>query len=302
MEKYQKTYHLNDDITLYGAFWPTIKVNAHILIVTGMEEHALRYTEFALLLNRANFDVYSLDYYGQGENIVKGGHKKGVIPPHAFEMFVDHLAFLAKRIRQDGLPLYVIGHSMGSFLTQRFVQKYPGLVDKAVIVGSNGPNILFGLGNLVAALTVLPKNRDNESKLLAALSIGAYAKSIKNAVTSADWLSYNEENVQKFLRDPLDGGPSTKGFYRELLRGTSRLYKKRHYKLVPRDLPLFIIAGEDDPVGAKGKGVKKLHKMYKRLGFSNISMKLYVKMRHEILNETNREQVYNDVLTFLKGN
>ena len=216
-------------------------------------------------------------------------------------MFVDHLAFLAKRIRQDGLPLYVIGHSMGSFLTQRFVQKYPELVDKAVIVGSNGPNILFGLGNLVAALTVWPSNRDNESKLLAALSIGAYAKSIKNAVTSADWLSYNEENVQKFLLDPLDGGPSAKGFYRELLRGTSRLYKKRHYKLVPRDLPLFIIAGEDDPVGAKGKGVKKLHKMYKRLGFSNVSMKLYVKMRHEILNETNREQVYNDVLMFLKG-
>lgn len=300
MNKYLKAYHISENKILYGAYWPTIKVNAHILLVTGMEEHAMRYTEFALLLNSLNYDVTTVDYYGQGENINKGISKKGVVPDGAFEMFVDDLGVVAKRIAQDGLPLYIIGHSMGSFLTQRFLQKYSKLVQKAVIVGSNGPNILFGLGNLVAALTVNQKNRDQESKLLASLSVGAYAKSVKDAKTSGDWLSYNEKNVEEFLANPLDGGPSSKGFYRELLRGTSRLYKKRNYKTVRRDLPLFLIAGEDDPVGAHGKGVRNQYKFYKRLGFSDVTLKLYVKMRHEILNEINKEQVFQDVINFLK--
>lgn len=300
MSKYLKSYNISDDKTLYGAFWPTIKVNAHILIFTGMEEHALRYTDFALFLNNYNFDVYSVDYFGQGENINKGISKKGIVPDGAFETFVDDLGVLAERIKKDGLPLYVIGHSMGSFLTQRFVQKYSHLVTKAVIVGSNGPSILFGLGNLAAALSVSAKNRDNESKFLASLSIGAYAKSVENAKTSADWLSYNEKNVEEFLLNPLDGGPSSKGFYRELLRGTSKLYKKRNYKNVRKDLPLFIVAGEDDPVGNFGKGVKKQYAFYRKIGFTDVTMKLYVKMRHEILNETNKEQVYNDILNFIK--
>ncbi len=301
MGKAQKSFHLNSGAVRYGAFWPTIKVNAHVLIVTGMEEHALRYSDFASVLNANNIDVYSVDYFGQGENIVMGGEVKGRVPHDAFEKFVDILGEVAESITRDKKPLYIFGHSMGSFLTQRFVQKYPQIAAKAVICGSNGPNILFGLGNMVAALIVNKKNWNEYGKLLPSLSIGSYAKSIKNAETDTDWLSYNRENVLEFISSPLDGGPSSNGFYRELLKGTSRLYRKKNYREVDRSIPLLIIAGEDDPVGANGKGVRKLIKMYEKLGFTNVSHKLYIKMRHEILNETNKEQVYNDVLKFLKG-
>lgn len=299
MENYRKSYKVNDDLTLYGAFWPTLNGRANVLIITGMEEHALRYTEFALFLNANGFNVYSLDFYGQGENIVRGISKKGEVPDGAFMRFIDHLGVVAMQIKKDKLPLYILGHSMGSFMAQHFMQRYPELASKVVIVGSNGPSILFGLGHLVASLTVNKQNRHKESVLLSSLSIGSYAKSIKPARTQADWLSYNTDNVDMFLKDPLDGGPSTKGFYRELLHGTSSLYKKANYARVGRDLPLFIIAGQDDPVGLKGKGVLKLHNFYKRLGFNHVFTKIYPKMRHEILNETNRKQVYNDVLAFL---
>lgn len=302
MGKVQKAFHLKNGTVRHGVFWPTIKVNAHVLIVTGMEEHALRYTDFAAMLNANNFDVYSIDYFGQGESIVMGGEVKGRVPFDSFEKFVDVLGEIAGGLIQDKKPLYIFGHSMGSFLTQRFIQKYPKIAAKVVICGSNGPSVLFGLGNMVASLIVNKKNWNEHGKLLPSLSVGAYAKSIKGAETAVDWLSYNKENVANYIESPLDGGPSSNGFYRELLKGTSRLYHKKKYSAVDRNLPLLIISGEDDPVGANGKGVRKLIKMYENLGFTNVSYKLYVKMRHEILNETNKEQVYNDVLKFLKDN
>lgn len=299
MKEYQKQYILNADETLFGAYWPANKARANILLITGMEEHAFRYHEFAKFLNRHGYHVHAVDYYGQGENVVRGKNVLGEVPPHAFEKFVTHLGTIASWIKEDGLPLFVMGHSMGSFQTQRFLQKFPSLASAAVVIGSNGPSVLFGLGKFVAALTVSKFNRHKESKLLAALSLGGYSKSIKNAKTKADWLSYNETNVQRFIEDPLDGGPSSKGFYLELMRGTSALYKKKHYKSLDRTLPLLFIAGAEDPVGNKGKGVKKLYNFYKKLGFNHLDMKLYDNMRHEILNETNKQEVYDDIIYFL---
>lgn len=300
MEKYLKQYEISNLLTLYGAYWPSFQADANLLIVTGMEEHAFRYQDFAFFLNREGFDVYSVDYYGQGENITYGGMVKQEVPENAFELFVDHLGQVASEIKKDGKPLYILGHSMGSFLTQRFLQKFPGLAEKAVVVGSNGPSVLFGLGKCIAFLTVNKKNRNKTSKFLASLSIGNYAKSVKNARTPADWISYNEANVDAFIANPLDGGPSSKGFYQELLKGTSSLYKKKRLDGIDRELPILFLAGEDDPVGGHGKGVIKLHRFYQKLGFKNVSLKLYPKMRHEILNETNNKEVYADVLKFLK--
>lgn len=299
MENYSHKYKISPELTLYGAFWGAKTPRANVLIITGMEEHALRYTEFAEFLNEADFNVYSVDYFGQGENVVKGGHELGVVPNHGFEKFVTALGRVAENLAKDKLPLYVLGHSMGSFLAQRFVQRFPLLAKKAVIVGSNGPSILFAMGKAIACLTVCERNRDKVSKLLASMAIGAYAKAIKNPRTPVDWLSYNEANVNKYIASPLDGKPSSKGFYLELLRGTSNLYKKKHYIDVPRDLPILIIAGAEDPVGANGKGVLKLGKFYEKLGFKNTELKIYPNMRHEILNENDRKLVYADVLSFL---
>lgn len=285
---------------MYGHSWVVKNNEANVIIVTGMEEHAERYHDFASFLNKNKMSVYSIDYYGQGENTVYGGGKLGVVPVGAFELFTEDVTTLAKKLKATGKPLYILGHSMGSFLTQRIVQKYSALFDKAVIVGSNGPTPLFKLGKIAANITVTKKNRDNVSKFLASLAIGSYAKSVKNPRTPTDWISHSEENVDLYNANPLDGHPSSKGFYFELLSGTSMLYKPANYLHVRLDLPLFIIAGKDDPVGLFGKGVEKLHRFYENLGFTAAELKIYENMRHEILNETNKKEVYEDVLKFLK--
>lgn len=290
---------IKSDLNLYGKKWLIEKPVAQVVIVTGMEEHSGRYDTLAKFLNEHGFNVFSLDYFGQGENVKSKEQTLGNVPPHAFNLFTDGLAHLIREIKEDK-PLFMLGHSMGSFLAQEFAQRYGDLLDKLVLVGSNGPDPILGVGFLLAKLTVRKGGYNKTSKLLASMAIGGYQKSVKDARTSADWISYNEDNVNEYLKDSLSGITSSKGFYKELLRGTSRLYKKNNVMRMKKTLPILIIAGQDDPVGKKGKGVEKLYKMYSSLAFTNVLYKIYPNMRHEILNEKEKMSVFNDVLEFMK--
>ena len=144
------------------------------------------------------------------------------------------------------------------------------------------------------------KGDKKEAKLLRSLAVGAYSKSIKNRKTDSDWLSYNDESNKKFIDDPLCGYLSSNGFYKELLKGNARLYKNKFLNKIRKDLPVYLIAGKDDPVGAFGKGPANLAKLYKKIGLTNVELKIYDNMRHEILNEVNHDIVYNDILEFIK--
>ncbi|MGE4342334.1 MAG: alpha/beta fold hydrolase [Bacilli bacterium] len=290
---------IKSDLNLYGKKWLIEKPVAQVVIVTGMEEHSGRYDTLAKFLNEHGYNVFSLDYFGQGENVKSKEQTLGNVPPHAFNLFTDGLAHLIREIKEDK-PLFMLGHSMGSFLAQEFAQRYGDLLDKLVLVGSNGPDSILGVGFLLAKLTVRKGGYNKTSKLLASMAIGGYQKSVKDARTSADWISYNEDNVNEYLKDSLSGITSSKGFYKELLRGTSRLYKKNNVMRMKKILPILIIAGQDDPVGKKGKGVEKLYKMYSSLAFTDVLYKIYPNMRHEILNEKEKMSVFNDVLEFMK--
>lgn len=290
---------IKDDLNLHGKMWRVEEPKANVLLIPGMEEHSGRYATLAKFLNEHHFSCHSLDYFGQGENVLSKDQTIGNVPQFAFQLYTDGLANYVRSIKGE-LPLYVLGHSMGSFLAQEFSQRHPDLVDKLVVVGSNGPDPMFGLGFLLARITVRRRGYDRTSNLLAGLAIGAYQKSIKNAKTNCDWITYNEDNVTEYLKDPLSGITSSRGFYKELLRGTSRLYKKKNVLRMKKDLPILIISGQDDPVGKKGKGVEKLYNMYLNYDFKHISFKLYPMMRHEILNEKDKLKVFSDVLDFLK--
>ena len=130
---------------------------------------------------------------------------------------------------------------------------------------------------------------------------GNFNKRIENPRTSFDWLSYNDESNMKYIKDPYCGHPSSNGFYREFLKGDARLYKTKFLQKIRKDLPILLIAGEDDAVGAFGKGPRKLYELYtKKLGLQNVDLKVYEHMRHEILNEKDHEKVYKDILEFIK--
>ena len=292
---------INDDV-LYGFAWECEKPEGIVVIATGMEECAYRYDGFAKFLNANGYNVYSIDHYGQGENVV-GKSELGVVPRSFFSKSVRILDDIAKKYAIKNKPIIVFGHSMGSFMIQDYIQRYSRRPTKAIIMGTNGKNakLAYAFGYPLARLICKIKGEYKEAKLLKGLSVGAYAKSIKNRETDCDWLTYNKENVQKYIADPKCGHPSTNGFYRELLKGNHRLYKSKFMNKIRKDLPVLIISGADDPVGACGKGPKNLARVYKKLGMTDVELKIYGNMRHEILNEDAKEVVYSDILKFIKG-
>ena len=152
---------------------------------------------------------------------------------------------------------------------------------------------------IIACGKSIPKNHSKESlEFLNKLMFGGFNKKIKNPKTPYDWLSYNEENVSKYIADPLCGFGPTNGFCYEFLKGMARLYKKKFLLKIRKDLDIFIISGEEDPVTNYGKSVGKLQQMYNKLGVKNVETKIYKGMRHEILNENNKQEVYEDIANF----
>ena len=260
-----------------------------------------RYDSFAKFFCDNGYNVYAIDHYGQGENVTDLS-QLGVVPRSAFSKFVRVLDDLVKKYAIKGLPIIVFGHSMGSFIVQDYIQRYAKHADKAIICGSDGPNnkVAYVFGYQLARLVCKMRGENRKGKFLKSLAIGAYAKSVKHRETDSDWLSYDKGNVERYMADPKCGKGSSNGFYRELLKGNHRLYKSKFLAKINKDLKILVTAGEEDAVGHNGKGPRKLAEMYKKLGIKDVSLKLYPHMRHEIHNETEKEQVLNDFLAFIK--
>lgn len=287
--------------TLNGFAWECENPEGTFFIATGMEEYALRYDDFANFLNKNNFNVYCIDYYGQGEN-VQDEKELGIVPRSAFSKFVRVLDDLVRHYSLKNKPIVVFGHSMGSFLIQDYIQRYSKHATHAIIMGTDGPNSSFTykIGYQLARFISKVRGENRQAKLLRSMAVGSYAKAIKDKKTNCDWLSFNEDNVNKYIADPKCGHPSTNGFYRELLKGNHRLYKSKFLKKVSKDLNIMIPCGEYDPVGKQTKGPKKLYSLYKELGIKNVKLSIYKGMRHEILNERDNNLVYLDILNFIK--
>lgn len=291
---------LSNGSKLFGYAWKIEKPSAHVMIVTGMEEHSTRYDDFAKYLNKAGYDVFCLDHFGQGETAKNNPGTKGQMPQHAFRLFTEAVNQFILTLKKDGLPVFLLGHSMGSFASQEYIQRYGSSVDKVVLSGSNGPDFMVKIGSFLAMLTVSKRGYGKPSKFLAGLTFGGFSKAIKNPRTNFDWLSYNEDNVNKYIDDPDCGYGSSKGFYREFLKALARVHRPKFMRKIPKDLPILIIAGEEDPVGHSGVGVTKLEQYYIKFGQTKVKKILYPHMRHEILNETDKQKVYQDVLAFFK--
>lgn len=286
---------------MFGFAWEIENPVGTFFIATGMEECAYRYDEFAKFINSLGYNVYCLDHYGQGEN-AQDLKDLGIVPRSAFSKFVRILDDLVKKYKIKGKPVIVFGHSMGSFIIQDYIQRYSTHANKAIIMGTNGPNakLAYSFGYPLARFVAKVRGEKREAKFLKSLAVGSFAKSVKNRKTDCDWLSYNEENVKQYIEDPKCGHSSSNGFYRELLKGNHRLYKSKFLRKISPDLKIMIPAGADDPVGAFGKGPKKLAELYKKLGVKDVNLVIYDNMRHEILNENEKKKVYDDIANFIK--
>ena len=284
--------------TLFGLAWHVDNSIGNVIIMEGMEEHARRYDNFAKFLNTKGFNVYAVDCYGQGENVLPDLSNRGIWPASGFRKQVQAVDALVEKLRISCKPTFIFSHSMGSFMCQDYIQRYTEHVSKVVLCGSGAKNPAVPVGFQLAKLIVHKKNREKKAGFLNKLMFGGFNKRIKHPKTGYDWLSYNEDNVAKYIEDPLCGFGPNNGFCYEFLKGMARLHKKKFLRKIRKDLDIFIISGEEDPVTGYGKSVGKLHDMYIKLGVKNVETKIYKGMRHEILNENNKQEVYEDVANF----
>lgn len=290
---------INDMYSVNGNSYPADDPLYHMLLITGMDEHSERYEPFALKLNEERISVDVLDFFGQGQN-AESIEKQEIWPKNAWNMMLDALKIHLEELKKDGKPVFLMGHSMGSILVQNFLHRYPKTADKVIIMGSLGPRgMLYSLCHLICKMFYREKNDTKESKLMTSLILGRTNKRIKEPKTPFDWLSHDEENVKKYINDPYCGHYNTWGFYKEFTYGLSQLYKKSNLANLSKDEKIFLIAGEDDPIGGYGKLIKKLYNLYKKKGIEDVKMILYPNMRHEILNEENKDIVINDIIQFL---
>jgi alpha-beta hydrolase superfamily lysophospholipase len=293
---------LSDGTPMKGWTWQAGDPCACFCLITGMNEYAKRYEPLAEWLNQKNISVWVLDALGQGLN-AESVEKQEIWPKDGFEKNVEGIHLMNEMARKPGIPLIQMGHSMGSFLTQRLMQRFPGSADRYILCGTNGgQGALMKMGYWIAKRQVKESNRDLPNPKLSNLGLGGYSKAVKNARTDLDWLSYDEDNVNRYIADPYCGHEDTGGFWLEFLKGMSRLWDKSEMKKIAKDRPVLIIAGQEDPVGQNGKGPKWLADTYRSLGVQNVTLKLYPHMRHEIHNEKGHLEVYEDILGFiLKG-
>ncbi|MEY2301733.1 alpha/beta hydrolase [Bacillus tropicus] len=273
-----------------------------IQIAHGMTEHAGVYTDFIAALLKAGYGVYAHDHKGHGKTVKREedyGHFK---PNVGWNEAVSDVIFVSETIRKEQTcPLFLLGHSMGSFLSRRAVQLKGELYDGFLISGTGGnPGLLGSIGHKVATIEMKLRGAKTKSPMLNFLSFGNFNSHFKPNRTKFDWLSSDNNQVDKYIADPLCGFICTTSFYRELFSGVLEVNKLEEFKKTPKNLPIHIFSGDRDPVGDMGKGVKEVYENYKKCGVKDVTLRLYENGRHEMFHEVNREEVFKDLISWLE--
>lgn len=291
-------------IALYTWPLPTQPIKAAVQIAHGLAEHAARYDRLADALVRAGYAVFASDHRGHGQT-AQSPSELGHLPrPHGFQRVVDDLYAVNRRIAAEhpNVPRVLFGHSFGSFAAQQYLGTYGDSLAGAVLSGSNtGVGALAKVGVLVASVERFRLGSAKTSALLQQMSFGSYNKAFAPTRTESDWLSRDAAEVDKYVADPLCGFAATTETWNELLRALIRIEAPSFQARVPKSLPIYLFAGDLDPVGQAGRGPTKLARAYTRAGLKDVTLKLYPGARHETLNEINRDEVTADMITWLDG-
>lgn len=273
-------------------------VAAVIQIVHGMAEYADRYEEFAAFLTERNFVVTGEDHLGHGKSVPEGGTKGYFCEQDPATVVVRDVHRL-KKITQElypGVPYFIVGHSMGSFILRNYICRYGTGIDGAVILGTGmQPDGLLRIAKMLAALQGVFQGQRHVSRFLDKVAFGSYNKHIKEPAAAFDWLSRDEKKVAEYIADEDCGFVFTVNGFQTLFELIFRAKKKENLAKIPKTLPVLVASGEEDPVGSYGKGVKKAYQCLLDAGLTNMELKLYPHDRHELLNELDRQKVMEDI-------
>lgn len=276
-----------------------------VQIVHGMVEFADRYDAFARFLCDNGYIVVAEDHLGHGSSVNSESEWGYFTKYDGFNYIIKdlHALHLKQAKEFPDLPYFFLGHSMGSFLTRIYISHYGKSLSGAIIMGTgNQPPALAFLGKALASLISLFKGEKYRSHFINNMAFGSYNKRFKPARTPYDWLTKDTQIVDAYMKDPRCTFIFTLNAYKELFDGVMYVGQKSNISKTPKELPLLLTSGAQDPVGGFGRGVVHVYDMYKAAGIDDVSIKLYENDRHEILNETDRDQIYQDILAWLVRN
>lgn len=279
------------------------EVTCVVQIIHGMAEYIERYEEFAKFLTDRGVVVTGDDHLGHGRTVPEGGIFGYFCDRDPATVVVRDVHRLKKMTQEKypSVPYVILGHSMGSFILRNYLCRYGSGIAGAVIMGTGmqSPGLIKA-SKALAAIQKIFCGSKHVSKLIDKAAFGAYNKKVAAPRTEFDWLSRNAENVDRYIADPLCGFTFTVNGFQTLFELIARIQKRENLEKIPKALPLLMVSGTDDPVGGYGEGVHRAYESLKAVGVRDIRLKLYDKDRHELLNETDRNVVMQDIYAWLQ--
>jgi alpha-beta hydrolase superfamily lysophospholipase len=284
------------------AYLPETEPETVLVIHHGMAEHRERYEAFVSFLCSHGIAVYMHDMANHGKSNEKMEETGWFGEEDGWKRLIEDYRTVVKQAAEDypGKKLIVMGHSMGSFLCRLYTAKYPedGFAG-AIFMGTGGANGAAGAGILMAKAIAAVKGKKYKSSLLNKMAFGTYNKRFEGR-TDFDWLTRESEIVDRYIADPYCGYLFTVQGMADLISANAASNLQTWYTAVPKKLPILLVSGEEDPVGDYGKGVKSVAEGLRATGHVNVTTKLYPGCRHEVLNETNRQEVTEDLLEWIR--
>lgn len=274
-----------------------------VQIVHGMSEYVERYEEFAEYLTSKGIVVTGEDHMGHGKSVGKDG-KFGYFceqDPATVLVRDAHRLKKATQAIYPNVPYIIMGHSMGSFITRNYMFRYGTGITATIIMGTGMPDKkLMAVSKAVAGIQKTFLGSRHVSELINKLAFGKYNAEIPNARTDFDWLSGDDSRVDQYIADPLCGFTFTVNGFATLFELIMRLHQPENLERIPKKIPVLFVSGTADPVGDYGKGVSRAYESLRSVGLENMQLKMYERCRHELLNETNRSDVMQDIYRWIE--
>ena len=301
VEKQTFIFTAPDDQQIFCHRWPVGDPRGIVQLVHGGAEHAGRYQTLAIALNERGYTVYAEDHRGHGRTGEINTKLGDMGEANAFERVCDDVLALGRRAKTENpeLPLIIIGHSLGSLITQRLLLQHSDEYAAAVLSGSPDITAIAAGAELVHD-EVERVGRDQVSEVLDAATVDNFASAIADSKTPFDWLSRDEEQVRLYAEDPWCGYALCAGVWQDLIAAMLVTTEVPAVSAtLRRDLPIYILSGSDDPVHDEWRAIDRLENNYRDCGLQDVTVKNYPGGRHEMFNETNREQVVDELLEWL---
>lgn len=283
---------------------PEGRPKAILQISHGMVEYIARYDAFAQYLCDRGYYVAGNDHLGHGKSVQAKSEYGFFHEKYGNVCVLSDMHTLRQRTmkKYPGIPYFMLGHSMGSSLMRQYIQMYGNGLDGVILTGAVADHAkpALVLGKRLCRLMALVRGWHYRSKLVDNMAIGTYNKKFKHAQTRADWVTSDMDLLEAYVSDPLCSFRFTVNAYYNMFQGMLSMQKKEGVYMIPKNLPILFASGAEDPVGNFGRGVRKIYEKYRRAGIQDVSLRLYTGDRHEILNETDRQQVYEDLYEWME--